>query len=133
MPNPRSLPSLSPAEQALMDLIWRMQPATVGELLGAVNDGRAEALRRNTVQTQLQRLAAKGWLRHTAGDPVRRYRATVPARNGRGRVLADLKQRLFGGSGLSLVRCLMEDGGLTREELGELNQLLKEHQKGNAK
>jgi hypothetical protein len=31
------------------------------------------------------------------------------------------------------VRCLMEDGGLTREELGELNQLLNEHQKGNAK
>ena len=133
MPNPHSLPSLSPAEQALMDLIWRLQPVTVGDLLVAVNEGRAEGLNRNTVQTQVHRLVAKGWLASGEGDSVRRYTATVPARKGRGRVLADLKHRLFGGSGVSLVRCLMEDGGLTREELAELNQLLESQRKGGAK
>ncbi len=133
MPEPHSLPPLSPAEQALMDLVWRLQPVTVGALLKAVNEGRATGVIRNTVQTQLKRLVAKGWLRHEEGGPVRCYRATVPARTGRGRVLADLKQRLFGGSGVSLVRCLMEEGGLTRTELGELNQLLEPHRKGGAK
>lgn len=133
MPDPHALPSLSPAEQALMDLVWRMQPVTVGRLLEAVNEGRAEAIGRNTVQTQLQRLVAKGWLEGEQGSPARRYRATVPARKGRGRVLADLKERLFGGSGVSLVRCLMEDGDLTREELGQLNSLLENHRQGGAK
>ena len=133
MPNPRSLPSLSPAEQALMDLIWRLQPVTVGDLLEAVNEGRQEGLSRNTVQTQLHRLVTKGWLAHEPGEPFRRYRAKVPAGKGRGKVLADLKQRLFGGSGVTLVLCLMEDGGLSQEELSELNQLLVNQRKEGAK
>ena len=39
--------------------------------------------------------------------------------------LAELKQRLFGGSNLALVRCLVESGDLTEEELAELRKLVR--------
>ncbi|MBK1814823.1 BlaI/MecI/CopY family transcriptional regulator [Luteolibacter yonseiensis] len=125
-----SLPPLSPAEQALMDLIWRKQPVSVGDLLRAVNDGRAEAITRSTLQTQLHRLETKGWLLSDDEGRARLYRSVPSEKGGRGKVLAELKQRFFGGSGLSLVRCLVEEGGLSKEEFDELNQLIVKHQQG---
>jgi BlaI family transcriptional regulator, penicillinase repressor len=125
-----ALPPLSPAEQALMDLIWQKQPVSVGELLQAVNDGRTEAITRSTLQTQLTRLEAKGWLLSDDQGRARLYRSAPSEKGGRGKVLAELKQRFFGGSGLSLVRCLVEEAGLTDDEMSELNQLIETHRKG---
>jgi len=125
-----ALPPLSPAEQALMDLIWQKQPVSTGDLLQAVNDGRAEPITRSTLQTQLTRLEAKGWLLSDDQGRARLYRSAPSEKGGRGKVLAELKQRFFGGSGLSLVRCLVEEGGLTDEEMTELNQLIETHRKG---
>jgi len=130
MKNTPSLPPLSPAEQALMDLIWKLQPVNVTDLLEAVNQGRPEPIIRNTLQTQLKRLEAKGWLHREDSGSVRVYQAAIAERPGRGKVLAELKQRLFGGSGVTLVRCLMEDGGLTPKEIRELNKLIESFGKG---
>lgn len=113
-----------------MDLIWQKQPVSVGELLQAVNDGREESITRSTLQTQLHRLEAKGWLLSDDEGRARLYRSVPTEKGGRGKVLAELKQRFFGGSGLSLVRCLVEDGGLSEEDMNELNQLIINHQQG---
>lgn len=133
MNNPPSLPPLSPAEQALMDLIWKLQPVNVTDLLEAVNQGRPEPIIRNTLQTQLKRLEAKGWLHSEDSGSVRVYQAAIAERPGRGKVLAELKQRLFGGSGVTMIRCLMEDGGFTANEIQELNQLIESLGKGGEK
>jgi BlaI family penicillinase repressor len=125
-----ALPPLSPAEQALMDLIWQKQPVSTGDLLQAVNEGRAEPITRSTLQTQLTRLESKGWLLSDDTGRARLYRSVPTEKGGRGKVLAELKQRFFGGSGLSLARCLVEEGGLTDEEMTELNQLIETHRKG---
>jgi predicted transcriptional regulator len=125
-----SLPTLSPAEQALMDLIWQKQPVSTGDLLQAVNQDRPEPITRSTLQTQLTRLEAKGWLLSDDTGKARLYHSALSEKGGRGKVLDELKQRFFGGSGLSLVRCLVEDGGLTDAEMAELNQLIETHRKG---
>ncbi|MEO5917365.1 MAG: BlaI/MecI/CopY family transcriptional regulator [Luteolibacter sp.] len=126
-----SLPPLSPAEQALMDLIWQKQPVSTGDLLSSVNEGRAEPITRSTLQTQLTRLETKGWLLSDDQGRARLYRSSLTEKGGRGKVLTELKQRFFGGSGMSLIRCLVEDGGLTDEEMAELNELIETHRKGN--
>lgn len=126
----KSLPTLSPAEQALMDLIWKRQPMSVAALLDLVNAEREEPITRNTLQTQLTRLEAKGWLLREERDRARLYRAAVQEKRGRGKILFELKQRLFGGSGLSLVRCLVEDGGLSDEEIKDLKTLIANHREG---
>jgi BlaI family penicillinase repressor len=124
----KSLPALSAAEQALMDLIWHKQPISVAALLEQVNASRPEPIIRNTLQTQLTRLEAKGWLKHEDGDKVRHYCAAVAATRGRGKILTELKERLFGGSGMSLMRCLVEEGGLSEAEMNELKKLIDQHE-----
>ncbi|MCP5533701.1 MAG: BlaI/MecI/CopY family transcriptional regulator [Akkermansiaceae bacterium] len=121
---------LSPAEQALMDLVWRLQPVSVRHLLRAVNQDRVESISRSTLQTQLTRLEAKGWLLADDSGRVRHYRSAPSEKGGRGKVLAELKERFFGGSGMSLIRCLVEEGEMTDEEMAELDQLIAEHRKG---
>lgn len=121
----KSLPPLSAAEQALMDLLWKKHPASVLELLEMVNHGREEPVTRNTLQTQLTRLEAKGWIVRDASGRSHAYRPAVPAERGRTSVLAELKQRLFGGSSLALVRCLVESGEISEAELAELRKLVR--------
>ena len=121
----KSLPPLSAAEQALMDLIWQKQPVSTGDLLQSVNDGRAEPITRSTLQTQLTRLETKGWLLSDDQGRARLYRSAPSEKGGRGKVLAELKQRFFGGSNLALVRCLVESGDITEEELAELRKLVR--------
>ncbi len=124
----KALPPLSAAEQALMDILWKKHPASVLELLEAVNQGRAEPVTRNTLQTQLTRLEAKGWIVRDDSTRSHAYEPAVPEQRGRTSVLTELKQRLFGGSGLALVRCLVESGEISAEEIAELKKIIRQHQ-----
>jgi BlaI family penicillinase repressor len=124
-----SLPALSAAEQALMDLVWNHQPATVARLLELVNASRPEPITRNTLQTQLSRLEAKGWIRRAEGEKSLEYSAVVKEKKGRVGLLKDLKGRMFGGSTLSMMRCLVEEEGISKAEIAELRKLLDEHGK----
>jgi BlaI family penicillinase repressor len=121
----KPLPPLSAAEQALMDLLWKKHPSSVLELLEAVNLGRSDPVTRNTLQTQLTRLEAKGWIMRDDSSRSHAYAPAVPEQRGRTSVLAELKQRLFGGSNLALVRCLVESGDISKEELAELRKLVR--------
>lgn len=121
----KSLPPLSAAEQALMNILWKKHPASVLELLEAVNQGRSEPVTRNTLQTQLTRLEAKGWITRDDSGRSHAYEPAVAEQKGRTSVLADLKQRFFSGSNLALVRCLVESGDVSEEELAELRKLVR--------
>ena len=121
----KSLPPLSAAEQALMDILWKRSPASVLDLLETVNESRTEPVTRNTLQTQLTRLEAKGWISRDDSSRSHAYTPAVPEKRGRSSVLAELKQRFFGGSNLALVRCLVESEEITEEELVELRKLVR--------
>jgi BlaI family transcriptional regulator, penicillinase repressor len=128
----KSLPPLSASEQAIMDLIWKHQPVGLNELLEKVNAGRAEAVSRATLQTQLTRLETKGWLKRDDSSRAHLYEAAVAETKGRIGVLAELKKRFFGGSSLALVRCLVESGDMSEEELAELKKLVRSNKGGES-
>ena len=119
------LPPLSAAEQALMDALWKHHPASVLELLDAVNAGRKEPVTRNTLQTQLTRLETKGWIKRDDSGRSHAYEPVVAAAHGRAGILGEIKKRLFGGSGLELVRCLVESGEISESELADLKKLAR--------
>jgi predicted transcriptional regulator len=73
----KSLPPLSASEQAIMDLLWKHQPAGLNELLDRINAGRKDAVTRATLQTQLTRLEAKGWLKRDSSSRAHVYEAAV--------------------------------------------------------
>lgn len=108
-----------------MDLIWKLQPVGLNDLLEKVNAGRVEAVTRATLQTQLTRLESKGWLQRDDSSRAHLYEAAVAETKGRMGVLAELKKRFFGGSSLALVRCLVESGDMSDAELAELKKLVR--------
>lgn len=112
-----------------MDQLWRSSPTGLNELLAAVNAGRPEPITRATLQTQLTRLEAKGWVRRDDSARAHQYVPAVAETRGRRSVLSDLRRRLFGGSSLALVRCLVESGDITDSELAELRKLVRDMEK----
>lgn len=111
-----------------MDTLWRSHPAGILELLEAINAGRKEPITRNTLQTQLTRLEAKGWIKRDDSSRTHSYEPAVPESHGRTSVLAELKKRFFGGSSLALIRCLVESGDISEPEIAELRKLVQDHQ-----
>ena len=113
-----------------MDRIWKSQPVAASDLLVQVNADREEPITRNTLQTQLSRLETKGWISREGGGRAILYRSVVPEERGRGRILKELKKRVFGGSALSMMRCLVEEGGFSKSEMAELRKMLGEENGG---
>jgi len=69
---------LGPLEQRVMRHLWKAGPATVGEVLDAINAGGARRLAYTTVMTILVRLADKGYVNRVREGRQFRYAAAFP-------------------------------------------------------
>ena len=85
-----------------------------------------------TVQTYLRRLEAKGYVSGCMSGRARIYSPKVQPRRVIRQTIDELVERLFGGETLPLMRHLIEDHGVSAEELTELRQLIErvESEKG---
>jgi BlaI family transcriptional regulator, penicillinase repressor len=113
-------PSLSKGETEVARAIWQLGDATVRQT--------CEALERRmdfaTVQTYLRRLEAKGYVRSRLTGHTRVYAAKVQPTTVIRETVEDMIDRLFGGEAFPLVQHLIEDRGVSAEELSQLRQLL---------
>ncbi len=115
---------LPDAELEVLACLWQMGQATAREVREGMADYRPMA--HASAVTLLGRLEAKGLVRREKGlvgkafvyRPTRRPAATYR------RILKDLVERIFGGSGVQLVTSLFETRPPTRDELEQLQQLL---------
>ena len=120
------LPKLAAAEMPIIAVIWDRGPVTVREVVEVVNATREEPVARNTILKQMQRLEEKGWLRRDGGGRPACYVATVGRESAERRMAATLRDSLFGGSPLALVRSLIGQEKLSEEEIVELRALVEE-------
>lgn len=115
---------ISEAEQAVMEVLWRESPLTAADVAARVDRSRGWSMR--TVKTLLSRLLAKGVLAHE--EDGRRYlyspaiRREDYVRQESGRLI----DRMFGGRVTPLVAHLAESDRLTRQDIEEIEALLKE-------
>lgn len=119
---------LSPANLEIMKVIWEKGEVTVNEVVQAINSKRKDKVRRTTIQVQLNRLEEYGWLLHREEGRAYIYSAVIEKQKTKRAILEDIKNRVFGGSRAELVQCLLEDKGVTAEEIRELRELLKNMQ-----
>jgi len=123
MPRKQS-PALTDAESQVMQVLWRVNQASVGDVVGAMNETRAGTY--STVQTILRILETKGYVTH---DKVARafiYRAVIDKRQARRRALRHLVSRLFEGSPTLLVLNVLEDEGIDPIERQRLKRLIEQ-------
>ncbi|CAH0350923.1 MAG: BlaI/MecI/CopY family transcriptional regulator [Pseudomonadota bacterium] len=114
---------VSDAEYAVMEALWEISPMTAADVTERVKESRGWSIQ--TVKTLLSRLLAKDII--AAEQDGRRflYRPVVEREayvTGESRRFVD---RLFGGRAAPLVAHLAEQDQLSREDIEELEALLK--------
>ena len=107
-----------------MKAVWAKQPTAVSEVREEVNQHRSAPLARNTILTQMQRLVKKGWLRSVSVGRAHSYEATVAREEAEHYMASGLRRSLFGGSSISLLRCLLKEDELSSEEISELQSMI---------
>jgi predicted transcriptional regulator len=118
----RKPPPLSPAQLQVMNVVWERGEAGVADIWQEMSRRRPVA--RNTVQTTLSRLAARGWLRYRQEGNTFLYTAAHPRRRALGNLVARLIDTAFAGSASSMVLSLIEDGRLSDAEARRIRDLI---------
>ena len=116
-------PALTDAEAQVMAILWRLQRASVGEVVNVMSETRRATY--STVQTILRILETKGYVTH---DKVARafvYEPVVDERQARRRALRHLVSRLFDGSPSLLVLNILEDEEMEPAEREQLKKLIE--------
>jgi BlaI family penicillinase repressor len=117
-------PPLAKSELELARIVWRLGEATVRQVLEALP--RERGLDFATVQTYLRRLEAKGYLRVRQRGRTNVYSSRVEPDRVVGEVVRDFLDRVFDGQALPLVEQLINDRGLSDEEIERLQRTLDE-------
>jgi BlaI family transcriptional regulator, penicillinase repressor len=124
------VPDLSPAQREIMEIVWQRGKVTAKEVLDVLSQERK--LSRNTVRTLLERMEAKGWLKHRTEGRTFTYTAARPRHDSIGQKVREVVETLCGGSPEALVTALLDYRGLRADELKRIRKLLDEAQAGKA-
>lgn len=125
MPPKRSA-TLTEAELRLMEVLWRRGPSTVQHVLDALPGEKLLAY--NSVLTTIRILEKKGYVGHAKDGRAHVYIPLVERADAARSEVRRLVQRLFHDSHELLVLNILEDSGLTADELQHLKQYLKERE-----
>lgn len=117
-----SRPELSKSELEIARVVWELGEATVRQVHEAVASTRDVDF--TTVQTWLRRLEQKGYLKTRLERRVRVYSPRVRPTTVIRETVDDLVGRLFAGDSMPLVHHLIEDRGMTAEQISQLRDLL---------
>jgi len=125
----KEIRKLSPANLEIMKIIWRLGEVSVNDVFEAVNSRRKDKVRRTTIQVQVNRLEEYGWLKHREVGRTHYFRAVRGRQKAERDIINDLKNQLFGGSRMELVKSLIDESDLAPEEIEELRELLDKYDK----
>src|SRR6202790_5279045 len=114
--------ALSRRERQIMDILYKLERASVGQVLAQLADQPSYS----TVRAQLRVLEEKGHVRHEEHGLRYVYVPTVPRDVARRSALRHLVETFFDGSSEKLVAALLggEISRISPEELGRLARLL---------
>lgn len=122
------IPRPTEAELELLQILWRKQPATVREILDALNEEKPSGY--TTVLKLLQIMTTKGLVIRDEANRAHVYRSAFPQEVMQNRLLRDLSNRLFAGSATQLALHALAMEPASEIELNEIRALL--YRKHNA-
>ncbi len=105
-------------------VLWGLGTGTVRQVVEAMGESRK--LDFSTVQTYLNRLEAKGYVTSELKKRVKHFTSRVKPNQVIREAVDDFVNRLFGGASLPLMQHLIDERGVTPEELAQLRAMLDE-------
>jgi BlaI family transcriptional regulator, penicillinase repressor len=116
-------PGLSKGEMIVARLLWDKAPASVRQIHSSLPADQTMDF--STVQTYLRRLESKGYASSILDGKTRIYSATTKPTTVVRNTVDELVKRLFGGSSMPLMRHLIQEHSVTKDELSELRQMIE--------
>ena len=125
-------PKLSRRQSEIMDAVYRMEEASVQEIVQALHDPPTGG----AVRRMLNILGQKGLVVSRHDGPRKVYRAAQEKKEARKRALDRLTETFFGGSRAGVMATLLEESALElsrgeRETLSRLIQKAREEEEGS--
>jgi predicted transcriptional regulator len=120
---PRSA-TLTPQELEIMKVVWQKGQATVRDVYETLLERRKIAY--TTVMTMMRVLEKKGYVKTRREGRAYLYRPAHPQRQVVRSMVREFVDRVFNGSAQPLLVHLVEDRRLSKEELDELERLIRE-------
>jgi BlaI family penicillinase repressor len=120
----RTLPHVTDAELAVLQLLWERGPSAVRQLADVLYPGGGPS-EYATAHRLLERLEGKGYVRRDKIEGVYLFRALLDREAVLGQQLETLAERMCGGSLQPLLSTLVRSKRLTAEELRELLALVE--------
>lgn len=108
---------------AIMRVLWSHGESTVTDVHKSLEP--SHGLAPTTIATMLKKMEAKGVVEHRSEGRRFVYRPTVTEETVTRSMVADLKDRLFGGSAAALAAHLLEDHEVDGSDLLELRRLIE--------
>lgn len=110
------------AELAILDVLWRIGPATVRQIQAALNEVKPTGY--TTALKLLQIMHEKGIVERDETARPQVYRPRNTQERTQRQLLRDLAQRAFGGSVKALVMQALADQKSSPKELAAIEQML---------
>lgn len=127
---PRQAETLTEAELRIMNVIWFKGSGTVQQVLDSIVE--KPILAYNSVLTTIRVLERKGYLKHLKDGRAHVYTPLVGREEATRSEIRHLVGRFFKNSHEQLVLNLLEDQGISPEELARLRQMLVQNDSENA-
>lgn len=121
-----TLPSLTRAEEDIMQIIWTLQSCLVRDIIEHL--GQPD-IPHSTISSVVRILEKKGFVAHKAYGKTHEYYPLVAKENYAQQNVTNIIQKYFGGSPKQLVSYLLEDNNLDLKELTQLQQSLLKSKK----
>jgi len=122
-----SLPSLTSAEEDIMQIIWKLESCLVRDIIDHL--GQPD-IPHSTVSSVVRILEKKGFVSHKAYGKTHEYRAAISKEEYAQQNVSSLITKYFGGSPNQLVSFLLDKNDL---DLKELNKLMESLAKSKTK
>jgi predicted transcriptional regulator len=125
----KKTPHLTEAELRLMNIVWELGSATVGQIVDTLPTNPPVAY--STVLTLMRILETKGYVRHTKDGRAFVYRPVVGSKEASTKAIRHLLTRFFGGSAGQLVLKLLDERQLDPDELKHIKQKINESERSS--
>ncbi len=126
----RKRPGLPEGQREIMEVIWDRGEASAFEVREILSQKREVS--RTGIRTSLERLEKKGWLKHRVVGRTHFYSPTVSRDTNLRQRVVELVDRACGGRPERLMAALLEQRGLSSEEVQRIEALLKSAKQQNA-
>jgi len=123
----RPLDNLGELQLAVMNVVWDLGEATVGQVRDRL--AAEKELAYTTVLSVMQKLEKAGWIKHRSDGRTYIYLPRRSRTDAERSALRQFTERAFGGDQLVLFQHLLDDERMTEAELAELRKMLERRRK----